>query len=107
MSGIIDCAAEVIEGDCYIAGQTSPGGVIVRNLIFDSYYNPTRRPYNVIVRHFNSRPHTTHFRAASGWIDEDGLRRCCKKCIGIAGYTNLECYLNQLFENRAISEYDY
>ena len=38
VSGIIDCAAEVVWGDCYIAGQTSPGGVIVRGIIIDDWY---------------------------------------------------------------------
>ncbi|MEO0044407.1 MAG: hypothetical protein RL329_3855 [Bacteroidota bacterium] len=74
VSGIIDCAAEVVEGDCYIAGQTSPGGIIVRNLILDSWYHPERHPNNVIVRHLSCRPYETGFRAASGWLDGDALR---------------------------------
>ena len=38
VSGIIPCAAEVFKGDVTIAGQTSPGGIIVRGIIFDEIY---------------------------------------------------------------------
>ena len=37
VSGVIDCAAELIWGDCYIAGQSSPGGIIVRGIIIDDW----------------------------------------------------------------------
>ncbi|MEY4934956.1 MAG: hypothetical protein RIS64_1315 [Bacteroidota bacterium] len=74
VSGVIDCAAEVVEGDCYIAGQTSPGGIVVRNLIFDSWYHPERRPNNVIVRHLSCRPSENTVRPATGWLDGDALR---------------------------------
>jgi pectate lyase len=39
VSGIIDAAAEVIYGDVTIAGQTSPGGIIVRGFIVDEVYD--------------------------------------------------------------------
>lgn len=55
VSGIIDCAAEIIEGDCYLAGQTSPDGIIVRGIIADDYYTPGANPNNVIIRHIRSR----------------------------------------------------
>lgn len=60
VSGIIDCAAEVVEGNCYIAGQTSPNGIIVRGIIADDYYNPAAHPDNVIIRHLRSRGIGTH-----------------------------------------------
>jgi len=55
VSGIIDCAAEIIEGDCYLAGQTSPDGIIVRGIIADDYYTPSAHPDNIIIRHMRSR----------------------------------------------------
>lgn len=55
VSGIIDCGIEIIEGDCYIAGQTSPDGIIIRGIQGDDYYNPTYNPNNVIMRHMRSR----------------------------------------------------
>lgn len=55
VSGIIDCAAEIIEGNCYLAGQTSPDGIIVRGIQADDYYDPSAHPHNVIIRHMRSR----------------------------------------------------
>lgn len=60
VSGVIDCAAEVLEGSCYIAGQTSPGGIIVRGIIADDYYEPGAHPDNLIIRHIRSRGVATH-----------------------------------------------
>lgn len=60
VSGIIDCAAEIVEGNCYIAGQSSPNGIIVRGIIADDYYNPAAHPNNVIIRHLRSRGIGTH-----------------------------------------------
>lgn len=60
VSGIIDCGAEIVEGDCYLAGQTSPDGIIIRGLIADDYYNPSAHPNNIIVRHIRSRGIGTH-----------------------------------------------
>ncbi|MBI2259199.1 MAG: T9SS type A sorting domain-containing protein [Flavobacteriia bacterium] len=60
VSGIIDCAAEIVEGNCYIAGQTSPNGIIVRGIIADDYYNPSANPNNLIIRHLRSRGIGTH-----------------------------------------------
>lgn len=74
VSGIIDCAAEVSWGDCYIAGQTSPGGITVRGILMDDYYDPTGSARNVILRHLNSRPGTEDIRPGTGWVMDDGLR---------------------------------
>lgn len=60
VSGVIDCAAEVLEGNCYIAGQTSPKGIIVRGIIADDYYDPNAHPNNIIIRHLRSRGIATH-----------------------------------------------
>src|SRR3982751_4013962 len=39
VSGVIHAAANLVHGDATIAGQTSPGGVIVRGLICDGHYD--------------------------------------------------------------------
>ena len=74
VSGVIECAAEVVWGDCYIAGQTSPGGITVRGLILDDFYTPAGRARNVIVRHLNSRPGQESLRPGRGWVLDDALR---------------------------------
>jgi len=74
VSGIIDCAAEITWGDCYIAGQTSPGGIIVRGIILDDFYEPAGRARNVIIRHLNSRPGRESTRPGKGWVLDDALR---------------------------------
>lgn len=73
VSGVIDGDVQILHGDLTIAGQTSPGGIIVRGL------HTTENPYcdqqcgagargveNLIVRHLRSRP-------AGGGL-EDALR---------------------------------
>lgn len=47
--------ANVIHGDVTIAGQSSPGGVIVRGLICDGHYERNQCD-NLIVRHLRIRP---------------------------------------------------
>lgn len=74
VSGVIDCAAEVTWGDCYIAGQTSPGGITVRGILLDDFYEPAGSARNVIIRHLNSRPGRTEARPGQGWVLDDALR---------------------------------
>ncbi len=74
VSGIIECAAEITWGDCYIAGQTSPGGIIVRGIILDDFYEPAGKARNVIIRHINSRPGQENLRPGKGWVLDDALR---------------------------------
>ena len=74
VSGIIDCAAEIVWGDCYIAGQTSPGGIIVRGILLDDFYEPAGKARNVIIRHLNSRPGRVETRPGQGWVLDDALR---------------------------------
>ncbi len=74
VSGIIDCAAEITWGNCTIAGQTSPGGITVRGILLDDYYEPAGLAQNVIIRHLNSRPNTEDVRPGTGWVMDDGLR---------------------------------
>ncbi|MBK8562136.1 MAG: T9SS type A sorting domain-containing protein [Saprospiraceae bacterium] len=74
VSGIIDCAAEIEWGNCYIAGQTSPGGITVRGILLDDYYEPSGLAQNVIIRHLNSRPSTEDVRPGTGWVMDDALR---------------------------------
>lgn len=83
VSGVIDCAAEIVWGDCYIAGQSSPGGVIVRGIIADDWYEPNNGAKNIIIRHLNSRPATEQIRAGRGWVADDALRLDAAKRVVI------------------------
>ncbi|HRI27469.1 MAG TPA: hypothetical protein PK239_03290 [Chitinophagales bacterium] len=74
VSGIIDCAAEIVYGNCYIAGQTSPGGIMVRGIIADDWYEPAGSAQNIIVRHLTSRPATATVRPGTGWVADDAMR---------------------------------
>lgn len=73
VSGVIPCAAEVQQGDVYIAGQTSPGGIIVRGIIFDEIYE-TWNSRNAIVRHLRSRPNMDVKLPNQGYLLDDALR---------------------------------
>jgi hypothetical protein len=55
VSGVIHGIANIVHGDVTIAGQTSPGGIIVRGIICDGHYEQNDCD-NVIVRHLRSRP---------------------------------------------------
>jgi hypothetical protein len=78
VSGLISASLRIARGDVTIAGQTSPGGVIVRGLRTDE--SPfcdsdcgagVRGVDNIIVRHLRTRP---SFAGDNGNIDGDGLR---------------------------------
>ncbi len=73
VSGLIDATADIVEGDVTIAGQTSPGGVIVRGIIADDVYNSEGKADNIIIRHLRSRPRLFDEPAVS-WILDDALR---------------------------------
>jgi pectate lyase len=74
VSGVIPCAAEVFKGDVTIAGQTSPGGIIVRGIILDEIYEQNTVSRNVIIRHIRSRPKPTQTLSNQGYVLDDGLR---------------------------------
>jgi pectate lyase len=74
VSGIIPCAAEVFKGDVTIAGQTSPGGIIVRGIILDEIYEQNTVSRNVIIRHLRSRPKPGQTLPNQGYVLDDGLR---------------------------------
>lgn len=74
VSGIIPCAAEVFKGDVTIAGQTSPGGIIVRGIILDEIYEQNTNSRNVIIRHLRSRPKPSQTLPNQGYVLDDGLR---------------------------------
>jgi pectate lyase len=74
VSGIIPCAAEIFKGDVTIAGQTSPGGVIVRGIILDEIYEQNTNSRNVIIRHLRSRPKPSQMLPNQGYVLDDGLR---------------------------------
>lgn len=79
VSGVIHAPASVVHGNVTIAGQTSPGGIIVRGLVCDGHY--LRHDCgNLVVRHLRSRP-AAHEGVPSGGdaLDDalrlDGIRR--------------------------------
>lgn len=55
VSGVINAPANITYGDVTIAGQTSPGGIIVRGLVCDGHYDQNSCS-NLIIRHLRSRP---------------------------------------------------
>ncbi len=71
VSGVIHAAANIVHGNVTLAGQTSPGGIIVRGLICDGHYEQNLCS-NVIVRHVRSRP-ARHMDGSDVALD-DALR---------------------------------
>ncbi|MBK8286894.1 MAG: hypothetical protein IPK97_19645 [Ahniella sp.] len=73
VSGVIHAPAQVVHGNVTIAGQTSPGGVIVRGLICDGHYE-RHDCGNLVVRHIRSRPAAQLGIPAGGDALDDALR---------------------------------
>jgi hypothetical protein len=73
VSGVIHGIANVVHGDVTLAGQTSPGGVIVRGFICDGHYERNSCD-NLIVRHLRSRPGWNLPLPAGGERLDDALR---------------------------------
>ncbi|MCS7070800.1 MAG: hypothetical protein NZM00_04790, partial [Anaerolinea sp.] len=67
VSGVIPAVANIIHGDVTIAGQTSPGGIIVRGILCDGHYEVNDCD-NLIIRHLRSRP-APHLLPAEGFYD--------------------------------------
>lgn len=55
VSGVIQGYANVVHGNVTLAGQTSPGGIIVRGFVCDGHYDQNSCS-NLIVRHLRIRP---------------------------------------------------
>ena len=73
VSGVIHGIGNIVHGDVTIAGQTSPGGVIVRGLICDGHYEQNDCD-NVIARHLRLRPAWQLPLPPGGERLDDGLR---------------------------------
>ncbi len=73
VSGVIHGIANVVHGDFTIAGQSSPGGVIVRGLVCDGHYERNSCD-NIIARHLRLRPGWNQVLPAGGERLDDGLR---------------------------------
>ena len=78
VSGLIDATPYIAKGNVTIAGQTSPGGIIVRGIHTDeaNFCDSTcgagvRGVDNIILRHIRTRPGEP---GANALIDGDGLR---------------------------------
>ncbi|MES2766865.1 MAG: T9SS type A sorting domain-containing protein [Bacteroidota bacterium] len=75
VSGRINRTAEILWGDVTIAGQTSPGGIIVRGLEADDMYNDEGKSDNIIIRHIRSRPQTQGaYPMDMNYLSPDALR---------------------------------
>lgn len=57
VSGLINSNVETVYGDYTLAGQTSPGGIIIRGFVVDEVYDTAGTGNNIIIRHIRSRPH--------------------------------------------------
>jgi len=73
VSGVIHGIANVVHGDVTIAGQSSPGGVIVRGLVCDGHYERNNCD-NIIARHLRLRPGWNQVVPVGGERLDDGLR---------------------------------
>ncbi len=71
VSGVISATANIVYGDATIAGQTSPGGVIVRGLLCDGHFDRNNCD-NLIVRHLRARP--AWQIDGGGFAQDDALR---------------------------------
>ncbi len=78
VSGVIDASPYIARGDVTIAGQTSPGGIIVRGIHTDEANfcdsacgAGVRGVDNVVIRHLRTRPGDP---GSNALIDGDGLR---------------------------------
>ncbi len=58
-------------GDFTIAGQTSPGGIVVRG--FEMYNGTEPSVSNIIIRHLRSRPGDRDLHPSPFWLAEDGI----------------------------------
>ncbi len=73
VSGVIHGIANIVHGDVTVAGQTSPGGVVVRGLVCDGHYERNDCD-NIIVRHLRLRPAWSDPLPSGGERLDDGLR---------------------------------
>lgn len=73
VAGVIDGTVEVPNGhgDFTLAGQTSPGGIIVRG--FQMYNNEDPSVNNVIIRHLRSRIGDIDLHPTNNWLGSDGI----------------------------------
>jgi hypothetical protein len=79
VSGLINGSVNIAQGDVTLAGQTSPGGVIVRGMYTGEdrgdcgdHCGPERDVSNIILRHMRSRPGPEDVPGET--VDGDGLR---------------------------------
>jgi pectate lyase len=73
VSGVIPGTVQIPVGggNFTLAGQTSPGGIIVRGLLAYNDASPTAS--NIIIRHLRSRIGDTQLYPTPHWLAEDGL----------------------------------
>ncbi len=73
VSGVIHAPARVRAPNITLAGQTSPGGIIVRGLVCDGHFDRDDCG-NLIVRHLRSRPAVHRGVPPGGEALDDALR---------------------------------
>lgn len=111
VSGIINSNVETVYGNYTLAGQTSPGGVIVRGFIVDEVYDTIGTGDNIIIRHLRSRPHDPAIVPGNPQDDAfrlDGTRNVivdhCSFANAIDESVQLSQSSNITFQNCMLSE---
>ncbi|MFY9310583.1 MAG: T9SS type A sorting domain-containing protein [Bacteroidia bacterium] len=111
VSGIINGNVETVYGDYTLAGQTSPGGIIVRGFIVDEVYDTIGTGDNIIIRHLRSRPHDPAIIAGNPQDDAfrlDGTRNVIVDHCSFANAIDESVQLSQssriTFQNCMLSE---
>jgi hypothetical protein len=95
VSGVIPAIANIIYGDVTVAGQTSPGGIIVRGMVCDGHYDVNDCD-NLIIRHIRSRP-AGHLLAGDAQDDAlrlDGVENVVIDHVSLANATDEEVQIS-------------
>lgn len=110
VSGTIDGIMKINYGNVTIAGQTSPGGIIVKGIVSNNSRDPNFG--NVIMQHIRSRPNGMHLDDAvrithshNVIVDHCSFGRASDECIQIAFDSNYTIQ-NCIFAETIGSHYD-
>jgi pectate lyase len=100
VSGVIPGAANIAHGDFYLAGQTSPGGIVVNGLQFD-YDAEGVENTNITIRHIRSRRADDPLRIHSG---RNVIVEHCSFGNGTDECVQLSCVTNVTLQNCILAE---
>lgn len=126
VSGRIDCTVEILRGEVYMAGQTSPQGVSVRGIVTEDRSGRPGKARHILIRDLHARQAASTVeeesytaisspdRDSDGMPDEWELSQGLNPDVddhngheialtktGAAGYTNLDYYLDTLADGMA------